>query len=502
VPELEKEGAIAPQLDRDGPNLHFSPYVGRGVAVWLRWSIIVIMAEPGEPLSEREREIIRLVATGATNRMIAHHLSISPNTVKVHLRNVFAKLEISSRTEATVIAIREGWVEVIEDQAGDDRPADGTPETTGALPTGARDYDDLFVMPGPLSWTRRLYLLLSVLAVAAVTVLSWPRAISSSAEPCENEFTADCLAEVGELTVAEPESLWVSGAPMPQPRGRFALVSLNRLLYVLGGETSDGVIGSTLVYNPQQDSWSTVADKPTPSANLAAVALGGRIYAVAGGSSQGRPLAALEIYDPQSDSWEEAASPPVALAAHVAAPWGDRLYTFGGWNGTSYTGDSFVYDPQSDRWERLSPMPTARGFAGAAVLGDQIYVVGGYDGHREHKVCERYDPAQNRWASCPAMSTPRGGIGSAAVAGQLYVIGGGWDSFVTFGERYHPRMEVWRPVEIPLLLTGGEWRNLGVAAIGTRVYALGGWQRGRYLNVNQAYETLPNRLYLPATSGQ
>jgi len=433
--------------------------------------------------------------------MIAQQLSISPNTVKVHLRNIFSKLEISSRTEATVVAIREGWIEVIEDQADGYRPVDGTPEPTRALPVGAGADDSVTVLLQPLPWFKRLYLLLTVLAVVASTAFSWPRG-SSSAEVCENEFTADCPTEAGELTHSEPESLWVSGASMPQPRGRFALVSFRRSLYIIGGETPEGVTGSVLIYQPQEDSWSTAADKPTPAANLAAASQGDRIYVVGGGSQQGRPLAALEVYDPESDSWDEAASLPVPLAAHAAAAWDDRVFVFGGWNGASYAGDSFVYDPLSDRWERLSPMPTARGFAGAAVLGDHIYVVGGYNGRREHEVCEVYDPAEDLWASCPSMSTPRGGIGSAAVAGQLYVIGGGWDSFVTFGERYHPRQGTWDPVEIPLLLTGGEWRNLGVAAVGTRVYALGGWQRGRYLNVNQAYETLPNRLYLPATSGQ
>lgn len=201
----------------------------------------VIMAEPGEPLTEREREIVALVATGATNRMIALQLVISPNTVKVHLRNIFAKLEINSRTEATVIAIREGWVLV----PGGERVAAQLVPRIAAGEAGEPVQPDLTVpvdrvpLP-PLPWVKRVYLTLSAAAVILVSVLALPRAHSLPAAPCSNEFTADCSSDAGALAVGEPESLWVSRAPMPEPRGRFALVTLNGRLYVIGGETPEG----------------------------------------------------------------------------------------------------------------------------------------------------------------------------------------------------------------------------------------------------------------------
>jgi DNA-binding CsgD family transcriptional regulator len=53
-------------------------------------------------LSEREIETLKLVAQGMSNKQIALSLFISINTVKVHLRNIFEKINVESRTEATL----------------------------------------------------------------------------------------------------------------------------------------------------------------------------------------------------------------------------------------------------------------------------------------------------------------------------------------------------------------------------------------------------------------
>ena len=59
-------------------------------------------------LSEREVEVVRLLAQGRTNRQIAGDLFISSNTVSHHLRNIFSKTRASNRTEATAFAFRTG----------------------------------------------------------------------------------------------------------------------------------------------------------------------------------------------------------------------------------------------------------------------------------------------------------------------------------------------------------------------------------------------------------
>ena len=63
-----------------------------------------------EPLSERELEVLGLVAEGLSNRLIAQALNISEHTVKTHVASIFAKLGASSRTEAVSQALRKGLV--------------------------------------------------------------------------------------------------------------------------------------------------------------------------------------------------------------------------------------------------------------------------------------------------------------------------------------------------------------------------------------------------------
>lgn len=59
-------------------------------------------------LTEREREIIQLLARGDSNKVIAQHLSISYDTVKQHVRHILTKLNLSSRVKAAVLFAKEG----------------------------------------------------------------------------------------------------------------------------------------------------------------------------------------------------------------------------------------------------------------------------------------------------------------------------------------------------------------------------------------------------------
>lgn len=68
--------------------------------------------EPGEPgvsLTEREQEVLNLLAKGLTNKDIAQSLILSVRTVEAHLRNIYGKLDVVSRTEAALWAVNHGY---------------------------------------------------------------------------------------------------------------------------------------------------------------------------------------------------------------------------------------------------------------------------------------------------------------------------------------------------------------------------------------------------------
>jgi DNA-binding NarL/FixJ family response regulator len=67
----------------------------------------------GVILSERERDVLRLVVDGASNDEIGARLGISSRTAESHLRRLFERLAVASRTELAARALREGWLEEV-----------------------------------------------------------------------------------------------------------------------------------------------------------------------------------------------------------------------------------------------------------------------------------------------------------------------------------------------------------------------------------------------------
>lgn len=69
-----------------------------------------IEEEPRAALTVRETETLTLASEGLSNREIGERLGLSPRTVEVHLHKVYRKLQVKSRTEAVVVAMRDGMI--------------------------------------------------------------------------------------------------------------------------------------------------------------------------------------------------------------------------------------------------------------------------------------------------------------------------------------------------------------------------------------------------------
>lgn len=85
----------------------------------------------GDPLTERELDVLRRAAKGCRNKEIAAELALTLPTVKAHFVNIFNKMGVGSRTEAVMEAIRHGWVDV----DSDDPESDAT-DPTLSVPNG------------------------------------------------------------------------------------------------------------------------------------------------------------------------------------------------------------------------------------------------------------------------------------------------------------------------------------------------------------------------------
>ena len=437
-------------------------------------------------LSERELEILRLVASGLSNKEVAAQLALSPNTVKVHLRNIFGKIGVQSRTEATMVAVRQGWVNV---------PAEA--RTEPAAKELEAEAKPLIVRPRavepPLPWAQRIALVVVLALVVGGLGLTWPRT-ETMGSAARSEFSDLPGANVPALAV-NGDSRWQPGAQMPASRGRLALAAWQTKLYAIGGITPGGVTGIVEIYDVLKNAWSSGASKPTPVANIGAAVLNDKVIVPGGSTSNGAPTNVVEVYDPATDAWSNGAPLPTPLSAYALAVYGRQVYLFGGSNGQGYVGQVLSYDPTLDRWTSHAAMPTPRGFAAAATLDKAIYVVGGYDGRREFATCERYRPERDVWETCAPLTVGRGGLGLASIVGRLYAVGGGWSGYLAFGERYDPAANAWSPIETPL---AGEWRNLAVTTFRTDLYAAGGWNGQAYSAVLEKYSPFPFQIFFPS----
>lgn len=463
------------------------------------------MSDQNDSLSERELEILRLVATGAANKEIARQLVISPNTVKVHLRNIFGKIGVASRTEATLYAMQIGLVtpggaRPSAETNGEENQSGQTPETENLAPGAAYAANE--VAPGAAApaqqdshLLRRKSVQIAVLAALIVLALVGS-GIAGARLIAPSLITPSAAVQIVQAATASTEiERWSTKPALPDPRKGMGIAAYNNAFYLIGGETPAGPDGAVLRFDPKEDHWETMASKPIPVTDVQAALLGEKIYVPGGQQANGVPVSTLEVYDPRENTWEQKSSLPVPISAYALATFEGRLYLFGGKSGDSYLASVFIYQPEEDRWTEGSPMESPRAYAGAAVVGGRIHIIGGYDGQHALTTNRAYIPSRDGngetpWESYAPLTQGRYAMGTTNLANAVYLTGG-------LGEDSQPA----DPQTLQFLVQANQWSSFeapphkvgelpALIASGEFLYALGGETGSGLTASNQSYQAI------------
>jgi len=445
------------------------------------------------PLSEREMEVAQLLVTGASNAEIARNLVISPHTVKVHLRNIFEKLQVNSRTEASMLLIQRGWLHMpgITLQATDESAPQVLPEPTELSP-----------IPLTVQRWQRVYLAVAL----ALSLLLLFAPYLDGLTPA----STDILSSAGQPVTVPPavrlEPRWSMRTPLRQPIGRHAMARNGTQLFVIGGEDATGAARADVwLFDLETDKWTAGKSLPVPLANLAVTTLDQAIY-VAGGSqntptNNTKPALSDQFFrfDLPDGRWETVGRLPYPLAGAALVSDGESLYLVGGWDGRSMRSEIWRYTPGTGRvgnaWQWIGQLSKGRAFHGAEVVGGEIYVVGGFDGERELDLVEVVTPTTGQIREMPPLATPRAGLALVYDGVALYALGGGWTQPLINHERFDFSTNAWSNFPSPIQ---GEWHNLAATGSEGSIYITGGWA-GDYIDSQLEYQS-SFRALLPVIS--
>ena len=253
---------------------------------------------------------------------------------------------------------------------------------------------------------------------------------------------------------------WSVKTPLNRPRANSAVATLNGRLYVASGNNQSGTINELDEYDPATGKWTSLAPIPTARTGAGAAGIDGKLYVFGGCTHNGDcrigTTNVLEAYDPASNSWSVKSAMPTARNLMASAVIDGKLYVAGGRGPcppcTGY--DKLeIYDPVTDTWDTTkASLPAAYSVPGGAALDGKFYVVGGVQTKgNEIDATQRlamYDPATNKWSLKAALGIPRDSLGLAAIHTRLYAIGG----VTTIGatravEAYDPSADQWVPKE-------------------------------------------------------
>lgn len=470
------------------------------------------MAEINEPLSDRELDVLALLVQGSSNRAIAESLFISPNTVKVHVRNIYTKLGVSTRTEATVAAVERELVTLSgEIRSEEDGAEEGAAEPAAAVNFQEEDgpqsasleiepavRDQALPAAPPKAPARRSPWLWPVITLLALLIAL----LSFVAPQLSSNFFGEPTAVPGPpADVQIDDTRWFVGPDIIDAVWGGVLISAGVDLFQIGGENETGEItGAVSVFDSTTGQWRTAAPKPTPVRDAGGANLGGFLYIVGGKDENDEPVNLVEAYSPSENVWRPVADLPRALFGGAVVSDGGLLYYLGGHDGREPVRDAYVYNPSSDGWSVLTSLPEAHAFAAAGFINNSLLFVGGENDAGVSDDCQRFDLQSETWDTCAPLSRPRSRAGAAVVLNKMYILGGETDAH--FGELFDPNLNSWEIINVPMLAADGPttWISPGVTNIEAKIYLIGGRLADGQINGSAyVYAPLVYRAFFPAT---
>lgn len=289
-------------------------------------------------------------------------------------------------------------------------------------------------------------------------------------------------------------SPWTKKANMSSQRAAFGSCVVDGKIYVIGGESMDGVLSSVEMYDPENDVWTSKQDMPTSRTTLSACTVYNKIYAIGGVHDVQSPvqqLSLVEEYDPNLEGWTQKAPMKKGRAIFGSCVFDNKIYVFGGGIDSS-TSSVEMYDPLTDSWETKANMPTSRGDLAACLLGDKIYVMGGdqlVDTDWEvSRIVEVYDPTSDTWTqSASNMNIGRVAFSACSCNGKIFVFGGVGNVLSTSSEStevYDSQSNTWSFIQkMPAKIIGHN--SVVVQGI---IYIIGGYSYDEYIRTLYAYD--------------
>lgn len=433
-------------------------------------------------LSQRELEILKLVATGASNKEIAQELYISSNTVKVHLRNIFNKIGVNSRTEAAMYAVTNNLVgsatplpPVIEESAS---PVEDGPEGGPAM---------VSIEDDTAGQTSRFKTRILIAALGALIILGAVIAVVLARNPAVQ-------ATLGAPPASAQAPRWIDLAEMPTARAGPAVAVYDNKIFSAAGMEESGASGILEQYDPVEDRWIRLSDKPTPVGDAEAAVVGGQVYVPGGLLATGETTDVVEMYDPASDSWGRAASLPVPISSYALSAFEGSIYLFGGWDGQEHLASVYRYDPKQNEWTLVAELPQPRSGAAAAVNGGKIYIAGGRNEGGLLAGCAAFLPnltgaEGSPWEPVAALPEARADLGLTSVVDTLYAIGGETqreggpiDSYALL-----PQEDAWQVFDVA---EAPFPQGAGITSVGRNLYVFGGRAGEQLTGENRAYQVL------------